>query len=181
MCWNNQLHECYQSACHPIILLRQPWSWSKMTFFEAFDNRQGVILVLLDQSAAFDTIDHSMLVSRLQRRFGITGVASAWIESCLSGRSQSVVLSGNTSHSTNLPQGVPQKVTVGPSVVHLLYVSQLGISFVVMTCAFSCTQMILRSTSVSSLLTGKSKWLLYIRWNIVWPRFVTPWRGIILR
>ena len=50
-----------------------------------------------------------------------------------------------------------------------------------MTCAFSCTQMILRFTSVSSLLTGKTKRLLYARCNIVWSRFVTGWRGIILR
>ena len=81
---------------------------------EAFDNRQGVILVLLDQSAAFDAIDHSMLVSRLQRRFGITGVASAWIESYISERSQLVVLLGNTSHSSCLPYGVPQWSVLGP-------------------------------------------------------------------
>ena len=81
---------------------------------EAFDNRQDMILVLLDQSAAFDTIDHLVLVSRPQRRFGITGVASAWIESYLSERSQSVVLSGNTSHSSNLPYEVPQGSVLGP-------------------------------------------------------------------
>ena len=90
----HQLHECYQSAYHPHHSTKTALVMVQNDILEAFDNSQGVILVLLDQSAAFDTIDHSMLVSRMQRRFDITGVASAWIESYLSGRSQSVVLSG---------------------------------------------------------------------------------------
>ena len=149
---------------------------------EAFDNRQGVILVLLDQSAAFHTIDHSMLVSHLQRRFGITNIASGWIESYLSGWFQLVVPLGNTFHGSNLTyhteshKGQCWALCCSPFIR-----AHLGISFVIMTCAFSCMQMILGSTSVSSLLTGNNRQLLYIRWNIVWPRFVTGWRGIIFR
>ena len=94
----HQLHECYQSAYRPHHSTETVLVMVQNDILEAFNDRQGVILVLLDQSAAFDTINNSMLVSRLQWRFDITGVASAWIESNLSGRSRSVVLSGNTSH-----------------------------------------------------------------------------------
>ena len=73
----HQLHECYQLAYRPHHSTETTLVMVQNDILEAFDNRQGVILVLLDQSAAFDTIDHSMLVSRLQPRFDITGVASA--------------------------------------------------------------------------------------------------------
>ncbi len=61
------------------------------------DNRNIVMLVLLDLSAAFDTIDHKILLNRLEKRCGITGVALKWFTSYLSNRTQSV--SVNYSHS----------------------------------------------------------------------------------
>ena len=54
--------------------------------YEGFDNRQSTILVALDQSAAFDCIDHSTLISRLQHTFGVTGQALAWLSSYLQSR-----------------------------------------------------------------------------------------------
>ena len=47
----------------------------------AIDNNEFVILLFLDLSVAFDTVDHSILLSRLRNRFGVIGTAAAWFES----------------------------------------------------------------------------------------------------
>ena len=60
------------------------------------------LLVLLDLSAAFDTVDHSVLLSRLHSKFGISGAALEWFRSYLNGRSQRVIVQGNLSQSLNL-------------------------------------------------------------------------------
>ena len=49
----------------------------------ALDLRKDVISVMLDLSAAFDTLDHDILLNRLQCRFGITGSALQWFRSYL--------------------------------------------------------------------------------------------------
>ena len=52
----------------------------------SIDQHGVVILVMLDLSAAFDTIDHDILFSRMENPLGITGQALAWFKSYLSGR-----------------------------------------------------------------------------------------------
>ena len=55
---------------------------------KAVDDHGGALLVLLDLSAAFDTIDHDILLRRLEERFSITGGVLAWLSSYLSNRKQ---------------------------------------------------------------------------------------------
>ena len=58
------------------------------------DLNNVTMLCLLDLSAAFDTIDHDILMRRLENVYGITDVALKWIKSYLTDRYQSVVVDG---------------------------------------------------------------------------------------
>ena len=75
----------------------------------AIDSGHSVILVLLDLSAAFDTVDHRILILRLSTRFGIRNRALDWFVSYLSDRTQYVKVKDTSSHSLRLTQGVPQE------------------------------------------------------------------------
>jgi len=91
----------------------------------ALDKRLDVILVLLDLSAAFDTIDHSILFQRLHIRFGLSGNVLNWIKSFLCGRYQKVCIDGSmVSKAKPLEFGVPQGSILGP-VLFSLYVTPL--------------------------------------------------------
>lgn len=80
----------------------------------AIDNQQGVILVLLDLSAAFDGISHSILLDRLRHRFGISDTVLKWLTDYLSGRSQAVSFNGKTSTALDVLHGVPKGSVLGP-------------------------------------------------------------------
>ena len=62
-------------------------------------------MVLLDLSAAFDTVDHQTLLKTLQNYFGISGSVLAWFQSYLSNRSQVVSVDGCISHKADLVYG----------------------------------------------------------------------------
>ena len=70
--------------------------------FRSFDEGGMVLLVLLDLSAAFDTIDHPLLLKRLQSELGLSGVTLQWFQSYLSGRQQRVLVKGSFSENQNL-------------------------------------------------------------------------------
>ena len=91
----------------------------------ALDHKQCVYLTLLDLSAAFDTVDHRMLLTLLQTRFGFTDLALQWMHSYLTERTQSVYINGITSAVQHLTCGVPQGSVLGP-VLFTLYTTPLG-------------------------------------------------------
>ena len=84
------------------------------------DRRQDVVLVLLDLSAAFDTIDHVILVERLESYFGFSKLTLNWFRSYLENRRQSRIIGDQVSTPRALRYGVPQVFILGPL---LLYTS----------------------------------------------------------
>ena len=90
----------------------------------SINERKLSALVLLDLSAAFDTIDHTILLSRLESYFGITGSALGLLSSYLSDRSQSVKIESSLSAPLPLTTGVPQGSVLGP-LLFCLYTTPL--------------------------------------------------------
>ena len=89
------------------------------------DNKQSTALVSIDLSAAFDLVDHTILLKRLNNYFGVTGLALKWFNSYLSGRSQSVCIENVRSDNKQLLQGVPQGSVLGAR-LYTLYVRPLA-------------------------------------------------------
>ena len=75
---------------------------------KTLDTNGEVILVLIDLSAAFDTLDHQILLARLRKYFNFTETALKWFSSYLLGRSQRVSIADATSPPRCLEYGVPQ-------------------------------------------------------------------------
>ena len=87
------------------------------------DDSKATVLVLLDLSAAFDTVDHNFLLERL-KQCGISGTAQSWFKSYLEDRSQ-VHLHESSSASSSLRFGVPQGSVLGP-ILFTIYTIPLG-------------------------------------------------------
>lgn len=91
----------------------------------ASDNGLVSVLVLLDLSAAFDTVDHPILLQRLEHLIGIKETALNWFKSYLSDRTQFVHVNDESSMHTKVSHGVPQGSVLGP-LLFTLYMLPLG-------------------------------------------------------
>ena len=83
-----------------------------------------VVLVLLDLSAAFDTIDHSILLKKLEEDFGVTDKTLKWFSSYLIDRFFCVKVGSSLSDFLCLIFGVPQGSLLGP-ILFILYIKHL--------------------------------------------------------
>ena len=91
----------------------------------AMDRGEVTSLILLDLSAAFDTVDHSILLTRLQNWFDLDGLSLDWFSSYLALRSQAVSINDSISAFSTLSCGVPQGSVLGP-LLFPLYTTPLG-------------------------------------------------------
>ena len=89
-------------------------------------NKQHVVLLLfLDLSAAFDTVDHDVLLHRLEHRFGILDSALSWVRSYLTNRTQRIVIGNGKSSRFDLNCGVPQGSCLAGPLLFSIYTGEL--------------------------------------------------------
>ena len=86
-------------------------------WLEALEDEEISAVVMLDMSAAFDVVDHGILLAKL-KLFGLDNDAVSWFHSYLSCRTQQVFIDGSFSDTQKLEAGVPQGSILGP----LLYI-----------------------------------------------------------
>ena len=123
--YQNNLIEVYQSAYVSKRSTETALLKVQSDILNAVDRQEVVFLVMLDLSAAFDTIDHVMLLQHLQNNFGISGKSLQWIRSYLESRGDQVQIDGVLSDMHSLDFGVPQGSVLGP-LGFILYTSPVG-------------------------------------------------------
>ena len=86
----------------------------------AVDGRRVTLLGLLDMSAAFDCVDHSLFLQRLEKNFGLTEVVLRWLMSFLPDRTQEIFYNGpSTAAQHSALYGVPRGSILGPLLFNL--------------------------------------------------------------
>ena len=114
----------HQSAYRPDYSVETLLTNLSDDILREMDKGNVTVVVLLDMSAAFDTVDHPILIKRLESR-GVTGSALEWFKSYLTNRTQYVTVDQAKSKSTKVVFGVPQGSVGGPFLFSL-YLQSLG-------------------------------------------------------
>jgi len=88
------------------------------------DSGDLATLALLNLSAAFDTVDHDVMLRRLRVSYGLTGVSLQWFTSYQLGRTQHILYAGRSSNASPVKYGVPQGSVLEP-ILFILYTADL--------------------------------------------------------
>lgn len=122
---SNNLHDTKQSAYRSGHSTETALLQVHNDIVSALDDGCYTVLILLDLSAAFDVIDHKILLDRLEHTFGVTGDALAWVRSYLGGRKMRVAVDTDFSDDQSLEFGVPQGSILGPK-LYCIYTKPVG-------------------------------------------------------
>ena len=122
--------EAHQSAYHSSHSTETAPLKVKTDVIWALENQEVACLIPLDLSAAFDTIDHDILPSRLKSRFAVTCVVLKWLGSYLKDRTQAVeigvpLFGGSRSEFVSLRSGILQGSVLGP-ILFTIYTVPIG-------------------------------------------------------
>ena len=110
----NCVYPMFQSAFRPCHSAETALVKVMKDILLAMNSRQVTLLVLLDLSSAFDTVNYEVLLKRLHTDVGIRGKALDWFKSYLNGRSQRIAVQGTMSRQFDLDCGFPQGSCLGP-------------------------------------------------------------------
>ena len=122
---NNNLLDLYQSGYCKHHSTETAVLNIRSNILSMKDCHQATALVPIDLSAAFDLVDHDVLVKHLDNYFGFSAIVLDWFKSFLSERSQCVILGNARSKSIPLLQGVPQGSVLGAR-LYTLYVRPMS-------------------------------------------------------
>ena len=111
---SNRTSEVMQSAYKANHSTETAIIWIFNKLLTELDNNHAVLVSLLDVSAAFDTVDHEILLKRLRETHGISGQALNWFASYLADRSMQVCVNGEYSKEITLDVSLPQGSQLGP-------------------------------------------------------------------
>ena len=120
----NGIYGVYQSAYRPQHSAESALLRIHNDVAQSIDIRRSVLLVLLDLTAAFDTIDHNILMRRLHG-YGLCGDVHAWLTSYLRNRTNVVRVKSSVSQLNTITTGVPQGSVLGP-ILFNAYVAPLA-------------------------------------------------------
>ena len=118
-CQDFNLQPDYQSAYRPDYSYETAVLKISNDILWAFEKKSITALVAIDLSAAFDTVDHTILLQVLNAKYGIPGQALKWFDSYLSDRSFKVVIGDKYSKPHSLTVSVPQGSCAGASIFNL--------------------------------------------------------------
>ena len=122
---NHRLYEPFQSAYRTHHSTETALLKITNDLLMAADNGLISIVILLDLSAAFDTVSHTILLNRLSTCLGLTDTALSWFQSYLTNRQQFVTINSSRSQPTPVNHGVPQGSVLGP-LLFTIYMLPLG-------------------------------------------------------
>ncbi len=122
---HNGLHEDYQSAYRTGHSTETALLKVKSDILRELDNNRVVLMVMLDLTAAFDTINHNILINRLHTTFNVSDAPLNWFKSYMTSRSSRVCIDNCFSDYVELSCGTPQGSIMGP-LQFTLYIHPVG-------------------------------------------------------